>query len=132
MVRNKTIFLVLLATALLYANSLRNCFVWDDNTFIVNNPYLKSYHSVPLFFSEDAWRLSASPMDSPYYRPLLFLSFFVDHLFWGLNPFGYHLTNLLIHLANVMLVFYLVRLVCGSEDLALFSSLFFAVHPIQT
>jgi hypothetical protein len=66
------------------------------------------------------------------YRPLRDISYAIDFAVWGETPFGFHFTNILIHAANVLLVFALVRRL--TEDLvsATLVSLIFAVHPIQT
>jgi 4-amino-4-deoxy-L-arabinose transferase-like glycosyltransferase len=85
------------------------------------------------------WRIkSIAGLDAPlgyfqfafyeYFRPLTFLSHALDWRIWGPNPAGFHLTNLLLHAANAMLVYRLAhRLFPGSA--ALVAGLFFAVHP---
>jgi tetratricopeptide (TPR) repeat protein len=59
------------------------------------------------------------------------LSFFVDYQVWKLNPFGYHLANILIHAINTLLVFYIIFWLFGDYLFALLSSLLFCVHPIH-
>lgn len=66
-----------------------------------------------------------------HYQPLSVLSYAVDYLFWGDNPMGYHLTNLLLHLGNVLLVFFLARKLFKNENIALFSALLFCIHPMH-
>lgn len=66
-----------------------------------------------------------------YYRPLSALSIVLDHLFWGWSAFGFHLTNLTLHVINVLLVYVLTGQLLGRGVPAFFSALVFAVHPIH-
>ncbi|MDD2320254.1 MAG: hypothetical protein PHO83_09405 [Geobacteraceae bacterium] len=71
-----------------------------------------------------------------YYRPLAILSLLADfHLFGG-NPAGYHLTNILLHLANSLLVYYLANLLLGSDRnngiYPFLAALLFALHPVNS
>lgn len=72
-----------------------------------------------------------------YYRPLLFLSFIADKYLWNLDPSFMHLENILLHVLNTLLVFFLARRVfsrfaAGNSLLPLLSALVFALHPINT
>jgi len=68
---------------------------------------------------------------SLFYRPIAVLSFSLDYSIWKLNPFGYHLTNLIIHIVVSILVFFLVRLLTGGKQvIAWLSSIIFTTHPI--
>jgi hypothetical protein len=71
-----------------------------------------------------------------YYRPLALLSLLTDFQLFGGNPAGYHLTNLLLHLANVLLVYYLATLLMGKERypgiFPFLAALLFAVHPVNS
>ena len=68
-----------------------------------------------------------------YYRPLLTYSIVVDSLFWGVNPFGFHLTNLLLHALNAILVGHIIMRLAGPGKRypALLGALVFALHPIH-
>jgi tetratricopeptide (TPR) repeat protein len=67
-----------------------------------------------------------------WFRPVRTLSLTIDYLLWGLNPAGYHLTNILIHSVNSFLVFVLALKIAGDARTSLLAALLFAVHPIQT
>lgn len=72
-----------------------------------------------------------------YYRPLALLSLLGDFHLYGGNPAGYHLTNLILHLANVLLVYYLATLTMGKDLLnpgiyPFLAALLFAVHPVNS
>jgi len=99
-------------TLLVYLGSLSCGFInLDDPFYITNNPLIKSldFAAVRRIFSEahlGAW------------LPLTYISFAVDYHFWGNNPTGYHLTNILLHAANASLVVLLAdRLIKGGRGL---------------
>ncbi|MCX5714036.1 MAG: tetratricopeptide repeat protein, partial [Candidatus Omnitrophica bacterium] len=71
-------------------------------------------------------------MATDVYRPLTTLSFAVDYAVWGLNSFGYHLMNIVLHSANAILVCILLLLLSENFFIAFFGSLIFASHPVQT
>lgn len=66
-----------------------------------------------------------------YYRPLSALSIAGDYFLWGWSPFGFHLTNLVLHLINVLLVYVLTGQLLGRGVRAFFAAVMFAVHPIH-
>jgi predicted membrane-bound mannosyltransferase len=116
----------------LYSNSLLNGFVWDDHFIIVQNTAIKDARNVVGFFTQDFWRNSTLGIYSGFYRPIVLVSFFLDFMLWGLNPFGFHLVNISIHLMNTLLVFFIITLLTKDRSLGLFSGIFFGIHPVQT
>ncbi|HTY44371.1 MAG TPA: tetratricopeptide repeat protein [Patescibacteria group bacterium] len=135
------VVLILLLTILAYANSLKNGFVWDDYSVIVENAFVKAWRNVPMLFHR-AYLTKISDLDylgerdigsgELTYRPVVTASYFVDYALWKLNPFGYHLSSLALHLANALLLYMLLRLVTRNPSIALLASLFFALHPVNT
>ena len=129
--KNRTALLVLLLiSGIVYANSLLSGFVWDDRLLVVNKQIFFSHpaDAIKIFTSSDA-PLAA---ETPYYRPLNTFTYMVDHYLWGLNPFWYHLENILLH-ALVTLLFYLLLMnVFEDRRLAFFSALLFAVYPVNS
>ena len=121
------VFLVILAV-LGYANSLHCPFVYDDYLTVVDNDSIRDITNLRWIFL--------------FYvtRPLLNFSFAFNYWLGGLDPFGYHIFNLVTHIANVYLLFLLVYLFFQerSKDrtsgflAALFPALIFAVHPLFT
>src|SRR5262249_13873720 len=65
------------------------------------------------------------------YNPLTLLSWAVDHAIGGVDPTVYHTTNLVLHLANVLCVFWFVHRLSGRADVAGMTAVLFGVHPMQ-
>ena len=127
--------LVALVTFIVFSPALRNGFVnWDDFETIVENENFRG-------FTWSHWRWMFTTFHLGHYQPLSWLTFALDYLFWGLNPFGYHLTNILLHAANGVLFYFVTLRLLGvaapSSDAVVvklaagFSALFFALHPLR-
>jgi protein O-mannosyl-transferase len=115
-----------------YANALHNPFVYDDTTEILENASIRDLSDLRFVL-----------LGHSLTRPVTNLSYAIDYAFWGLNAFGYHLTNLLLHALNVVLLFTLVRDIHrdvggqgrmndGSTFAGFTASGLFAVHPMMT
>ncbi|MBM3208919.1 tetratricopeptide repeat protein [Candidatus Shapirobacteria bacterium] len=129
--RVRLIFLILFVGFLVYANSLPNAFVWDDEEQIVNNPYIKSWQNLPQIFSGSTFSSGGAGLTGWYYKPIMSLWFMGNFSLWKLNPFGFHLAQILLHLTNATLIFlFFTRFF--SKITALFGALLFAVHPALT
>ena len=115
----RRVALLLLATALAYANGFAGSFQYDDFNVIVGNP---AVHSV------DAWWQAG-----PGIRPWLKLSYALN---WssGTGLAGFHAVNLLLHGANAWLLWAVLRRFSGGahSDAAWLAALLFALHPMQT
>lgn len=117
--------LLFLAACGLYLPTLGFQFLnWDDPWYVVNNPLIKNW-------SVENLKGVGTEVVSRNYAPLTIFSYLIDHTFWGLNPAGYHLTNVLLHAVNGVLVFFLVRQVTGRRTAALVTAALFVVHPLQ-
>ncbi len=115
------IFFLFLATLIAYGNSLNSGFLLDDQILIVENQNLHNFTN---------FKFMLGPFLN-YFRPMTFLSFKIDYLLWGLWPQGYHLTNIILHFFNGVLIFLLIRAVWNNLYIAFASSLLFVVHPIH-
>ncbi len=113
-----------------YANSFQGTFIFDDFPLIVENP--KIQHIFPLENLIDNSR-----------RPLVYLSLSLNYQLNGLNPFGYHLFNLIIHLLTALVFFGLLnqtlltknlrhKYLADAPWLSGIISLIWLVHPLQT
>ena len=98
------LFVLLAAVLAAYAPALNAQFLWDDTPLVRNNQLIRS----PVIALE-AFRHTLFDGDSNFYRPTQTLSYIADYWAWDLNPFGYHLTNILIHGLNAGLLFLLLR-----------------------
>lgn len=117
--------LVLVAgvATVLYLPALTYGFLnWDDDQYVLNNPWIRSWSSGNL----------AHVLTTPYYAnflPLHLVSYMIDYAAWGLNPFGYHLHSVLLHALNAVLALLVVRRMFGGTVVPFLAALLFAVHP---
>jgi protein O-mannosyl-transferase len=120
-----------------YAPALRNGFVWDDTALILRDPLIRSWRLIPEGFQHF---LFADATASDFYRPIQRLTYALDYGVFAFRPLGYHLTNILCHLAAA-----LALLLLGNELLGLFgveerkrrriaflATLAWAIHPVHT
>ncbi len=138
---NLNIILIIAATAIVYANSLKNSFIWDDSIVITDNDFIKSWKNFPRIFNpsyltrfSDLGNLGTGDIGSgeASYRPVVTISYFLDYHLWKLNPFGFHLHNLLLHIANALLLYSFIDLIGKNKHLSLLTSLLFALHPVNS
>ncbi|MBT3295337.1 MAG: tetratricopeptide repeat protein [Verrucomicrobia bacterium] len=129
--------LLILAGVLAYWNSFDGVFIYDDILAVRDNVHIRNLWPLSEALSLDQWA-TGSTVDG---RPLLSLSFAVNYALLGNAPWGYHLVNLLIHLAAALLIFGIVRSTLTHTGrfraaqptaLALGVALLWTVHPIQT
>jgi len=123
-----------LATFLAFLPVLSNDFVaWDDRRNLYDNPAYRG-----LGWPQLRWMFTNYTLG--HYIPLTWLSFGLDYAVWGMNPFGYHLTNLLLHIAGAVLFFFVSRRLLQRATAfspaavgigAAVAALFFAIHPLR-
>jgi tetratricopeptide (TPR) repeat protein len=124
-----------LVTAVVFAPVLRAGFVdWDDPINFLENPYYRG-----LGWPQLRWMLTANVMG--HWIPVTWLTLGADFAVWGMNPFGYHLTNLLLHSASAALFYFVSQRLLGlampaaSPGIlslgAAVAALYFAVHPLR-
>ena len=119
---------ILLLAFAAYWPVLRLGFLWDDHTMIENNPAIRHWSANALRhdFTTDAFE----GQGDPYYRPLMTIANRVDYTLWGLHPAGYHVTNLLAHAGNGLLIDAFLIALGFSPLIALYGATLFVVHPI--
>lgn len=132
MTTTKQVILLLLAllalNVLLYLPSLQHDFLKDDFRLIVENQRIKTFKS---FLNSLNGRFFSFP-DFPYlhyWRPLSLFTFYLDYQVWGLNPLGFHLTNILLNALNAVLLFLFFYFISQKTFPAFLMSLFFSLHP---
>src|SRR3989344_5531036 len=127
---NKLLILLLVLVGLaVYLNTFRNGMFWDDNDFILQNQYIRDFQAGK-FFSENV--IAGAGFGSNYWRPVLQIVFAVEWKLFHMWSGGYHAVNLLFHLANGILLFYILKRLFDKRVLAFCVSLLFLVHPLQT
>jgi tetratricopeptide (TPR) repeat protein len=117
--------LILAIPAISFFPCLKNDFLnWDDQQYVTENKMIMEW----------SWRNIETIFDSIYmghYHPLTLLSYALEYRFFKLNPFAYHLTNLILHLMNGLLVFWLIWMLKGGVLTSLVVSLLFGIHPLH-
>ena len=130
--------LVFIFTFAVFLPALKNGFVdWDDLHTLVKNRHYRGLGPAQLKWMFTTFYLGP-------YQPLSWLSLGLDYLVWGMDPFGYHLTNVILHCFNAVVFYFLcLKLLALSAGgaikeraykltlAAVFAALFFAVHPLR-
>jgi hypothetical protein len=118
--------LVFLVGVVTFSPTLDNGFLSlaFDDAIILDTPALHE-------LSARSVRSIATEFVHAHYVPLTFLSLAIDHAFWGLDPRGYHLTNIVLHGLTGVLVFWFARRIAPSLFAAAVVALLFTVHPLQ-
>jgi hypothetical protein len=98
---------------------------WDDDVYVVDNPAISAADGL-----RQIWSTIEMPDGFPNY-PLVFTSYWLEHRIWGLNPRGYHVTNVLLHGFNTALVFLLLQALGVAPWAAGLSAALFGLHPVQ-
>ena len=135
-------FLLIFICALLaHMPTLFNGFVGDDNMLIVNNTAYRSWDNFSRLIFKDYiididdilnGEVKFHGSSDVSYRPVKSATHFIDYAIWQLNPFGYHLHNLIIHFATGALLFVFLNAIFRNSSTAFFATLIFIVHPIQS
>jgi Tfp pilus assembly protein PilF len=123
---------LVLVTCACFANTLANGFVYDDDQQILQNPYVKSWKFIPQIFTTTVWSFVGQAGATNYYRPLMTLTYLGLWSVFGDAPSGFHIFNLAMQLAVVVMVFFVGRRLLGDEWMAGIAALLFAVHPVHT
>jgi tetratricopeptide (TPR) repeat protein len=130
--------IVVVATCGCFFPAFWNQFVeWDDYDNLVNNAHYRG-----LGWSQLRWMWTTFHMGP--YQPLSWMTLGLDYLIWGMNPLGYHLTNVILHTGNAVLFYFICRRLLlialsvteneRSRKVSLsaaFAALFFAIHPLR-
>lgn len=114
-----------------YATALTGDFIWDDELLVRDNIFVKDWsHRLGAIFSSSVSQGTSEKFI--VYRPLQILSYAFDYHFWRLDPTGYHLTNIVLHVASALGIFWLMLLLFDKLALSLAAAALFVVHPVHT
>ncbi|MFA6110744.1 MAG: tetratricopeptide repeat protein, partial [Candidatus Latescibacterota bacterium] len=122
--------LILLCCCVVYFNAFPGAFHYDDFHSLVENPAVRSLRFLPGYFTDPS--LFSADAGKAMYRPLLLVTYALNHALGGYRPAGYLAVNLGLHLACSLLVWALGVRLLGSRSAGLFSGLLFALHPLAT
>lgn len=119
------ICLLLFIVFISFTPSLRNSFVtYDDDEYITANSYIKSVSF------DNIKKICSSPFIGNY-QPVTILTYLIEYHLFRLNPFGYHMVSLLLHLLNCLLVLWFIYLLCGKFSVSLIGAALFGIHPLR-
>jgi Flp pilus assembly protein TadD len=118
--------LVFLLVGAVFVPSVHNDFVnYDDGIYVTANPHVKRG------MTWDGIRWAATSTDASNWHPLTWLSHMMDCQLFGLKSWGHHLTNVLLHAANSVLLFLILQRMTGALWRSLFVALVFGLHPLR-
>lgn len=120
---------VFAVTVFAYRGVVANGFVYDDAVAVVKNPSVRSLSRASEWVSSP-YAVSAN-RGGKNYRPVVVASYGLDYAWWGGRAAGFHVTNLLIHLIVVALVYLTARRLWTSDVAALTAAAWMALHPIN-
>ena len=124
----KTLFVVLLLVitfAVFWQSTGHEFIVYDDQVYVTENLHVKT----GLIYRNVLWAFTT--IEASNWHPLTWLSHMLDCQVYGLNPKGHHLTNILFHIANTFLLWYLFFLATRKYWQSIFVAALFALHPLH-
>ncbi len=118
--------LLVVVIAVAYGKIFHAGFIsWDDYEYVVHNKDIRDFGAEHIA----AW---FSKFYIGNYHPLTVCSYAIDYLFGGAQPFAYHLTNILLHTGNAIVLYFFINRLQPNRTIGLFVALIFALHPAQT
>lgn len=124
------LIVLLVAVFTAYSPALQGDFVWDDRNLIERPDSVHRLMPLQGYFTQTFWNpTDHQRQDRSFYRPLVTMSYALEWQLWNGKPSGFHLTNLLLHLLNCLLVFLLARKWGARELPAAFGAALFGLLP---
>ena len=114
---------LIVLTLIAYLPVLQCSYIWDDDYYVTRNATLRTLDGLG-----DIW---FSPRSIPQYYPIVHSTFWVEYHLWGLQPLGYHIINVLLHIGSCLLLWRLLRRLGMDDKWAWLASAIFALHPVQ-
>ncbi|MFQ5442302.1 MAG: tetratricopeptide repeat protein [Thermodesulfobacteriota bacterium] len=128
----------------LYSQTLSGGFVYDDKIQILGNQWITSPKFLSEIFTNHSFAFLKKPKGVISYRPLVFVVYMFEYALFGLEPWGWHLINILLHILNTVTAFFILRYILtdsgGVSSVSAFrtplapfiGALIFAVHPVNS
>lgn len=122
-------FAFALAVFAAYGNVYDNVFVVDDKVLILQNAFLRDWHSIPALLTTTI--TAGAGIAGGFYRPLQMLIYFLLYQVVGASSFAFHLLDIALHVANACLLYRLGDKLGFNKRAAFFAVLLWALHPVQ-
>lgn len=120
--------LLIFLSAAPYLNTLKGSFVYDDSEMVLENRnVMRKTTLYQMFFDKQVMSFSGE-----IYRPLRDISYRIDYLIGGKEPFVYHLSNVLLHIIATLVAYWFLTLLFKGGPVPLLAAALFAVHPLHT
>jgi tetratricopeptide (TPR) repeat protein len=113
--------LLIVTVIIAYIPAMRGGFIWDDDDYVTQNPTLTTLFGLGRIWFE--------PTSVPQYYPLVHTTFWIERHLWGLNPIGYHVVNVILHIGAALLLWKLLGIL--EVPGAWLAAAIFALHPVQ-
>ena len=105
-----------------YIPAMNAGFIWDDDIYLTENPLVTA--------PDGLWRIWFTRGSPSQYFPMVYTTFRFEYALWEFEPLGYHLTNIILHCLNALLLWWLLSRL-GIPG-AWFAAVIFALHPVHT
>jgi len=130
--KKNLLFVIIIAIAGVgvYINTVQNEFIWDDKVLISENDSIKDWSKFKENFTSHLYHGTRNA--SNFYRPILKLSFMIDYSIWKQNVLGWHITNIVLHVINAILIFYIFSIILKNRIASFITGMLFCVHPLFT
>jgi protein O-mannosyl-transferase len=119
------VVLTILTFAVFWQVNQYDFVIADDNVYVTENSHIQSGITL------DGFRWAFSTTYAEFWHPLTWLSFMFDYQVYGLNAGGYHITNVILHIFSVLLLFWFFNRMTGSIWRSAFVAAIFAIHPLR-
>ena len=122
-----SILLVIICVGV-YATAVNTSFLWDDIGTILDNKYIKgwTWKNISNNLTSDYFNYNTN-----YYRPIPTMLNMLNFSIWGLRPLGHHLSNLILHVFNVLLVYFVLNIFFKNERVSFLTATLFSIHPVH-
>lgn len=126
----RLLFPIALFAVLVHAESLDLWFVATDTLPLIETSRVTNLAAIGTLFTQPLMAGSDFVSMALFYRPVASLTYAIDHALWGLAPFGYHLTNVVLHAVATVLVVITITEITDRPRVGFLTGLLFTVHPV--
>ena len=120
-----SVFFILALSAVFWPLLTHDFVSIDDTVYVTGNPYVRS----GITAKNITWAFTT--FDAEFWHPLTWLSLMADAQIFNGSPFGFHLSNLLLHILNTLLLFFFLKKATGKLWQSAFAAFVFGLHPLH-